>query len=111
MAYIRNVLIVETPIFTRRIMKLMSDDSYRALQSHLVMDPETGKLIQGSGGLRKLRWSALGRGKHGGSRIIYYWITSRNTIFMLMAFAKNERSDLSREQLRILRKLVEEELK
>jgi len=107
----RNVLIIETPVFTRRITKLMSDDSYRALQSYLAMDPETGRLIQGSGGLRKLRWSAPGRGKRGGSRIIYYWITSKNTILMLMAFAKNERPDLSREQLRMLRKLVEEELK
>lgn len=85
MAYIPAVLIIETPAFTRRITKLMSDESYRALQSYLVMDPEKGKLIQGSGGLRKLRWSALGRGKRGGSRIIYYWVTSRSKMLMLMA--------------------------
>jgi hypothetical protein len=56
------MLIVETPVFTRRVLKLLSDDNYRFLQQTLVADPEAGDLIRHSGGLRKIRWSVAGRG-------------------------------------------------
>ncbi|MEK6682998.1 MAG: hypothetical protein AABY79_13670, partial [Nitrospirota bacterium] len=58
-----SVLIIETPIFTRRIQAFLADDGYRVLQAYLVNKPEAGKVIPGSGGLRKLRWSAGGQGK------------------------------------------------
>ena len=70
------VLIIETPIFTRRIQTVLADDEYRALQAYLVNKPEAGKIIPRSGGLRKLRWSADGHGKRGGIRDIYYWHVS-----------------------------------
>jgi hypothetical protein len=60
------MVIIETPIFTRRIQELISDEEYRLLQIHLVNRPGVGKTIPGSGGLRKLRWSAEGHGKRGG---------------------------------------------
>ena len=66
------MLIVETSVFTRRVLKLLSDESYRSLQQVLVANPEAGNLIRQSGGLRKIRWSGEGRGKRGGVRIIYY---------------------------------------
>jgi hypothetical protein len=68
-----------------------------------------GKIIKGSGGLRKLRWSAKGHGKSGGVRIIYYWFTTHGTILLLFAHAKNERDDLTREQLEQLRRAMEGE--
>jgi hypothetical protein len=68
-----------------------------------------GKIIKGSGGLRKLRWSAKGHGKSGGVRIIYYWFTTHDTILLLFAYAKNERDDLTREQLEQLRRAMEGE--
>ena len=63
--------VLETPIFTRRIRELMPDEEYRSLQPYLVNRPDAGKTIPGSGGLRKLRWSA-GVMERGGMRVIYY---------------------------------------
>jgi hypothetical protein len=103
------MVIIETPIFTRRIQELITDDEYRFLQAHLVNRPDVGKIMPGSGGLRKLRWSAGGRGKRGGIRVIYYWFVSRDIILLLYAFPKSERDDLTTEQLRKLRKIIEKE--
>lgn len=103
------MVIVETPVFTRSILSILSDEEYRLLQAQLVDKPDAGKIIQGSGGLRKLRWSAGGHGKRGGVRIIYYWIVARETILLIFAYAKNERDDLTSDQLRQLRDLVEGE--
>ena len=69
------MLVVETPVFTRRVLKLLTDDDYRLLQHELVARPDVGNIIRGSGGLRKVRWAATGRGKRGGVRIIYYWLS------------------------------------
>ena len=64
------MLIGETAIFTRRIQALISDEQYRLLQLQLVAQPEVGKVIPQSGGLRKVRWSLSGQGKRGGIRVI-----------------------------------------
>lgn len=103
------MLIVETAIFTRRIQTLISDEQYRLLQLQLIAQPAVGKVIPQSAGLRKLRWSLSGQGKRGGIRVIYYWSASRETILMLFVYAKNEQDDLTRQQLKTLRKIIEEE--
>ena len=66
-------------------------------------------MIEGSGGLRKLRWGVYGRGKRGSVRIIYYWAAAQERLLMLFVYAKTERDDLTPAQLKILRKIVEEE--
>jgi len=66
------------------------------------MRPDAGDLIPGGGGLRKIRWSAQGRGKRGGVRVIYYWAVRQEQILMLLMYAKNERDDLTVEQLKVL---------
>ncbi len=68
-----------------------------------------GNIIQGSGGVRKIRWKGSGRGKRGGLRIIYYWASDENQIYMLLAYAKNELADLTKHQLSTLRKAVNSE--
>lgn len=102
---------VETPVFTERVTSALDDASYRRLQLALLLRPEQGVLIKGSGGLRKLRWAGSGRGKRGGVRLIYFWHRESETFYMLYVYPKNERSDLSHAQVRILRRLVEEEFK
>lgn len=102
--------IIETPIFTRQVNEILNDDEYRLLQIALVLRPDLGKIIQGSGGLRKIRWSGSGRGKRGGTRIIYYWIKNKETILMLLIYKKKGKDDISKDQLKILKKLVEREL-
>jgi len=102
--------IIETPIFTKKINSLLTDEEYHKLQNELVLNPEKGKIIRGSGGLRKIRYGVSGRGKSGGVRIIYYWIMKRDTILMLLIYPKNEQDNLTPSQLKILKSLVEKEL-
>ncbi len=103
------MVIVETSFFTRQVQALMSDEDYRRLQTFLILRPDLGDLIPGSGGLRKVRWGATGRGKRGGVRVIYYWAIRLDRILMLFMYAKNEQDDLTPDQLKLLRKLIEEE--
>jgi mRNA-degrading endonuclease RelE of RelBE toxin-antitoxin system len=101
----------ETAIFTRDITSLLSDDDYAALQSALVLQPDAGDLIPGTAGLRKVRWSQQrrGKGKRGGIRVIYYWYVRGSLLYMLLAYSKDERDDLTAPQKRALSKLVTEE--
>ena len=99
---------IETPVFTKRIGGLLPDESYHELQVALALRPDTGALIPGGGGLRKVRWHVPGRGKRGGLRVIYYWVTADETIYMLLAYAKSRQDDLTPAQIRTLRNVVEE---
>src|ERR1051325_6467144 len=102
------MLIIETPTFTRKIVELLSDEEYRELQSTLVERPDSGAVIPGAKGLRKLRFSLEGRGQRGGGRIIYYWVVGNEIIYMVYAYRKNEQEDLTPKQLKLLAKQVEE---
>ena len=102
------MVIVETSVFTRQIQKLLTEEEYQALQIALIARPETGQIIKGSGGLRKTRWSIAGRGKRGGVRVIYYWAVAQEQLLMLLIYPKSKKEDLTREQLKILKKIVEE---
>ena len=73
----------------------------------LSSNPKSGKLIRGTGGIRKLRWAREGMGKSGGMRIIYYFHSERMPLWLLTLFAKNEHEDLSRDQRKFLCRLVE----
>lgn len=103
------MVVIETRVFTARVRDLFSDEDYRQLQLLLAARPDAGQLIPGTGGLRKVRWAASGRGKRGGARVIYFWHKRGETILMLFVFAKSERSDLSQAQKAALRRIVEEE--
>jgi len=103
------MVIVETSVFTRQILNLLTDDEYRKLQVVLANRPTVGDVIKNSGGLRKVRWAIAGRGKRGGMRVIYYWAVKQERLLMLFAYPKNERDDLTPGQLKILRTLVESE--
>ena len=102
---------VETPVFTAAITRMIDDEAYRGLQIALMLRPEQGPLIPGSGGLRKVRWAGRGAGKRGGLRIIYYWSPTEAAFYMLHAYAKAEQGDLTAAQTRVLGRLVREEFK
>ena len=99
----------ETSIFTDQVTHLLDDVSYRKLQNQLVRAPESGDLVPRSGGLRKIRWQAAGRGKRGGLRVIYY-LQSRDRIYLLFAYPKNAQDNLTPLQTQRLRQLTEQSL-
>ena len=101
------MVIVETPVFTRLIQGLMSDEEYTELQDVLIGRPNAGDLIPGGGGLRKVRWRLEGRGKRGGARIIYYWAVKDDQIRMLYVYPKGRQENLTPQQLNALRQIVE----
>jgi hypothetical protein len=101
------MVIIETSVFTRLIKELMDDDSYAELQESLVRKPDMGNLIPGSSGLRKVRWKIERKGKRGGARIIYYWQTADEQLWMLYGYAKVSKDDLTQVQLKSLRDIIE----
>jgi hypothetical protein len=101
---------VETRIFTGLVCRMLEDDEYQALQSSLLLRPEQGRVIPGSGGLRKVRWGTRGRGKRGGLRLIYFWDKASGTYYMLFVYRKSEQGDLTKAQVQVLGRLVREEL-
>jgi len=111
MAYTAVMRFVETPVFTRALKRLLDDEHYRGLQIALMLRPEQGALIRGSGGLRKLRWAGVDSGKRGGLRVIYYWAAAEMVFYMLYVYSKTEQGDLTPEQVKVLGRLVREEFK
>ncbi len=102
------MVFIESKVFEKLREKYLDDESYRALQNFLVEQSLTGDVIQGTGGLRKLRWSANSKGKRGGVRTIYLYLTEKSHIHFLTLYAKNEVSDLTTDEKKILKRMVEE---
>ena len=102
---------IETPIFTKLVGQLLSDDDYSDLQEALIGNPKIGHLIRGGNGLRKMRWlSSLGnRGKRGGVRIIYYNISNAR-ILMIFGYAKSDQENMTTQQLNSLKTLAKGKL-
>ena len=107
-----NVEFIETPTFTALIADYMEDDEYRALQSFLASDPETGDVIPGTGGFRKARWGdrRRGKGKRGGLRVIYYYLLTDAQIWLMTLYDKGEVADLSAAEKRLLKAAFDAEL-
>ncbi len=96
------MVFVETTVFERLVTASLSDRDYAALQQELADRPDAGRLIEGGAGIRKLRCAASGSGKRGGFRVIYYWRTAEDQIYLLYLFAKNEAQELTRLQVKRL---------
>lgn len=102
---INNMIFIETTSFTKHICRYLNDEEYSGLQNFLLLRPEAGKIVRGSGGVRKLRWAASGKGKRGGIRVIYYWKAADDEIWMLTVYGKSERDTIPTH---VLRKIAEE---
>ncbi len=96
-------------MFTRLVQDLMSDEEYREVQVALMENPDAGAVIRGSGGVRKLRWAAPGRGKRGGYRIIYYIRHARGIIWMLTMYPKNVADSIPASVLAKIREEIEDD--
>jgi len=101
------MVFIETPVFTRQVAELLSDEAYAAFQSYLALNPQAGKVIQGTGGLRKVRWAMPGGGKSGGVRVIYFYAAAQAQARMLLIYRKGEKDNLTAAEKKILRKLNE----
>jgi len=102
------MIFIESKVFEKLRETYFDDESYKLFQNFLLEQPLVGDVIQGTGGLRKVRWSANGKGKRGGVRIIYLYLVEKSHIHFLTVYAKNEISDLSTNEKKILKNLVEE---
>lgn len=102
------MVFIEAVPFTKYLKDYLNDDEYCGLQNFLIEQPEAGDLIQGTGGLRKLRWASNNKGKRGGIRVIYYWQVFEDQIYLITLYAKNEISDLSVKEKRALKLMLED---
>jgi mRNA-degrading endonuclease RelE of RelBE toxin-antitoxin system len=96
---------IESPLFSKFVYSYLNDDEYAAFQWDLALHPEKGDLIPRSGGLRKIRWLGKGRGKRGGTRIVYYYKSRDEQIWLITIYSKNEDENIP---VSILKKIKEE---
>ena len=101
------IVFVETKLFTRLVQEYLTDDEYGELQTALIESPEAGDVIPGSGGVRKLRWRAAGRGKRSGYRLIYFSLSAENEIWLITMYPKNVTGEISADVLKKIRKEIE----
>lgn len=103
-----EAVFVELPAFERNRSKYMSDENFSDFQQELMLNPTAGEVIQGTGGLRKVRFqdSSRGKGKRGGLRIIYYWWLKESEFLLFTVYGKGEMDDLTPEQRKKLAELL-----
>jgi hypothetical protein len=104
---------VEAPAFTRHLSSYLKDDDYKDLQTRLRVNPGLGDLMPGTGGLRKMRWADVrrGKGRRGGLRIIYVYFPSSHQIWLMTLYDKGEASDLTEKEKKTLKLAMDTELK
>jgi mRNA-degrading endonuclease RelE of RelBE toxin-antitoxin system len=107
-----KAIFIELPPFERHRASYLDDDDFRSLQNLLMLQPQVGDLIPGTGGLRKLRFgdARRGKGKRGGLRVIYYWWDSGSQIWLFTVYNKDEMADLTLLQRKALKEMIKQEL-
>jgi hypothetical protein len=107
-----KALFVELPAFAKYRADYLDDDGFRGLQEAMLKNPEAGDVIEGTGGLRKLRHGdpRRGKGKRGGLRVIYYWWDGGRQFWLFTLYDKDELSDLNADEKKVLKKMLKAEL-
>ncbi len=103
---------IETPLFSRLLPDYLDDEAYRTLQQALLVHPESGNVIPGTGGFRKIRWhdTRRGKGTRGGLRLIYFYLKDDQQLWFFTIYGKDEVTDLTPEEKRILKRAMRSEL-
>jgi hypothetical protein len=102
----RLITVAETHMFRRQAEKIWNEAELAALVDHLALNPEDGDVIPGTGGIRKLRWGKAGTGKRGGVRVIYFFHHTDMPLYLLLAYAKAQATDLTPDEKRTLSALA-----
>lgn len=105
------ITVVETRPFIEDAARCLQDDEREEFIGYIACNPTAGVLIPGTGGVRKIRWRAGGRGKRGGARVVYYYHSDRIPLFLLTAYSKSRQPDLSPAQRAAMRRIVAEIVK
>ena len=98
--------VAETPTFSRQADKLFNEEERRELIETLATSPLVGDEIPGTGGVRKLRFAASGRGKRGGARVIYYYVDEHMPVYALLAYANAAKIDMTSQERRAVARLA-----
>jgi len=107
-----KAIFIELPPFERRRQSYLNDETFREFQKMLMKNQEFGDVIEGTGGLRKVRYAdeKRGKGKRGGLRVIYYWWQPGKQFWLFTVYNKDEMNDLTAEQRKVLKELLKQEL-
>jgi len=98
--------VVETARFLKDADRLMPESDRAELVGYIAANPEVGDLIPETGGVRKVRWALPGGGKRGGARVVYYYHNENLPVFLLAAYGKNEKANLSKAERNAMARLV-----
>jgi mRNA-degrading endonuclease RelE of RelBE toxin-antitoxin system len=99
---------IQLVVFFKSASNLLSDEDVRALENFLLENPRSGRVIQGTGGLRKMRWAKIGLGKRSGVRIVYFWAEKHSTLYFFDVYSKTEKLDLSASDKKRLAAILKE---
>jgi len=110
MTYIEElpVTVVELPEFARDAARIWSESERAEFTDYIARCPEAGDIVQGTGGVRKVRWTAKGKGKRGGARVIYFFYTPDNPLYLVAAYAKGERENISQADRKLYARMAAE---
>ena len=97
---------IESPLFTAHLPDYLTDDEYSKLQEHLCEHPEAGKIVRGSGGVRKIRWKRDGTGKSSGVRVCYYVLSDDGHVYMLVIYAKSAMDSIPGPVLKAIKEAI-----
>ena len=104
--WLELITVAETPTFMRQAENIWNDEEREAFVDFIARNPEAGNLIPETGGVRKVRWARQGRGKRGGTRIIYFFHDRNAPIYLLMVYAKGARENISPEATKVVREFA-----
>jgi hypothetical protein len=102
------MVFAEMLAFIKSTQDIFDDEDIRALQNFLLENPESGVVIAGTGGVRKLRWAGKSKGKSGGARVVYFYVRSDQWIYLLYAYSKNVKTDLTPSEKKAFLALTKE---